>query len=233
MFNSKTISKVFIVSAVAAFAMFSAITAQAATLSISGGNTTYLSSEFGLSESTGLSVGTAITVFDSTSDGPDTGLMLTGAPIAVTFEGLGGTESYDNRYFEIFATEGSTIQLQLNNGGGLNNPIDVVVSADGAMPFLFDATGFCGRWFCYAHNDGNIEEGLMIGFYQESAKSVIALFGNNLGANDFDSAMALRISVIPLPSSILLFGGALIGLGWISRRRKNPENSAPQAILGQ
>ncbi len=68
--------------------------------------------------------------------------------------------------------------------------------------------------------NGSIDNPLAIAFSAISAdgKSVIALFGDGAGDHDYDD-MAIRISVVPLPPALLLFGGALLGLAWLGRKR--------------
>lgn len=207
--------------AVAAATLVGALSAQAASLSIIGGNTVSLNSDFSLAGTTGLAIGTEVLAFNSSNDGPNTGLYLTGSPVDVTFEYLGSEAANYNRSFEY--DNGGTNFLFSNSGNWSVGDKEVVGFAEeGIMEFYFKTIN--NR---YANNAGNIAAGLTLAFFQESAGSVIALFGDGAGDSDYDD-LALRISVtaVPLPPAILLFGGAMIGLGWLSRRRKLD----PQAV---
>ncbi|MCG8490941.1 MAG: PEP-CTERM sorting domain-containing protein [Sneathiellales bacterium] len=47
------------------------------------------------------------------------------------------------------------------------------------------------------------------------------LFGiGALGYNDDFKIASVQVSAVPLPPAMALFGGAVLGLGWLSRRRK-------------
>lgn len=206
--------------AVIATMLLGATTVHSATLSISGGYDANLNSDFSLAVETGLAIGTAVKYFNSSNDGSGTGLMLAGAPTDVTFEFLGSEAGNTNRAYE---TEGSTSILFNSNTASVGDTDVVSVSSDGALPFRFKSTS-CWWIFCSsdrANNDGNIDQGLTIALFLESSTSVIALFGDGSGDFDLDD-MAMRISVtaIPLPPSLVLFGGALVGLGFLARRRR-------------
>ncbi|MEH6405014.1 MAG: hypothetical protein V7750_16675 [Sneathiella sp.] len=57
--------------------------------------------------------------------------------------------------------------------------------------------------------------------YDLAAQNYIAsMFG--IGAHDSNDNFriaSISVSAVPLPTSVLLFGGALLGLGWLSRRK--------------
>lgn len=213
--------KIILGAAVAAAAFVGAVSVQAATLSIVGGYTATLNNDFSLVGSTGLAIGTEVVAFNSNNDGPNTGLYLTGATTDVTFEYLGSEAANYNRSYEY---DGGGNNFLFSNSGNWAVGATEIVSfvEEGIMEFYFKTINNRS-----ANNSGNIASGLTLAFFQESAGSVIALFGDGAGDSDYDD-LAVRISVtaVPLPPAALLFGGAMIGLGWLSRRRKQD----PQAV---
>jgi len=212
------LKKIMVSIAACATAIFMGTAAQSAVLEISGGETAFLGGMFDLTASTGLTAGTEIKTFTSANDGPSTGLMLLGAPTNVTFTYLGSEAGNTNRAFE---TEDGHNFLFSSDSAAVGASESVNVLNDGAVPFKFTSTS-CWWIFCDtdgASNDGNIDKDLTMAFFQESPNSVIALFGDGGGDSDFDD-MAIRISVVPLPPAFAVFGGAMLGLGWLARRRK-------------
>lgn len=224
--------------AVAATALFAAISVQAASLSVIGGANGVLSG-FDLNASTGLSDGDGVKVFTNGSGG---GLTLSGAPTDVTFEYLGSEAGAKNRAVE---NENGTTMFRNYDPDSIFGPLSassigdtvvVNVASDGFVPFEFGTKTIgveivCfGPFFCFpfpvatdetATNGGTIAGALAIALFQESSTSVIALFGDGAGDLDYDDmAMRISVTVVPLPPAVLLFGGALIGLGWLARRRK-------------
>lgn len=206
---------------IGAVILLGATTAHSASLSIVGGSAVNLNANFSLTAQTGLASGTSVQKFDSGSDGSGTGLFLAGAPTAVTFEYLGSEAANHNRAIEY---EGPDTNLFKNWGGGESSVGDsstINFVNNGALKFLFKSGSKKAR------NAGGIANGLTIALFQESATSIIALFGDGAGDQDYDD-MAMRISVtaVPLPPSLLLFGGAMIGLGFLARRRKKSASAA-------
>ncbi len=196
----------------------------AATFSINGGVSTTLNEDFDLWEETGLSIGSIGHLFTSENDGPETGLVLSGAPTEVSFTYLGSEANAQNfsfagQGFETFQFDTGSTEI------GETQTLDV--TNDGLLSFGFTTyEKDCFIFLCWvvtenADNDGQIFGDLSILFFQENAHSIIALFGDGRGDNDYDD-MAVRISVtaVPLPPSLLLFGGALLGLGWVARKKK-------------
>ncbi|WP_037492548.1 VPLPA-CTERM sorting domain-containing protein [Sneathiella glossodoripedis] len=198
----------------AIFALFTAVSANAATLSIVGGTSVNLPGNFSESPlaATGLQVGDTVTAFDSSNSSSE-GLALSGST-QVRFEYLGKEAGYTNRAIEL----GGFGILFNTNTASVGDSVTVTLSpnANGLLPFKFSTSG--GGTPADAEN-GNITNPLAIAFSSITNNSVVALFGDGAGDHDFDD-MAIRISVVPLPPALLLFGGALIGLGWIGRRRK-------------
>lgn len=217
------LKKLLIGTTIGALVMVSAVASHAATLFIEGGGKAKLNTDFSLVSETGLAIGTILRSFDSGTDGLKSGLILSGAPTDVTFTYLGSEAGNTNKAFE---TEGSTGFLFNSNSASAGDSMTVNMGSDGAVPFRFTSTS-CWWIFCdtdSANNDGSIDNGLTIALFQESATSVVALFGDGTGDMDLDD-MALRISVtaVPLPPSIVLFGAAVFGLGWLSRRKRRLE----------
>ncbi len=201
----------------------------AAQLDIIGGTEFVLEDDFSLTSETGLNVGDTVLEFDGSqyttppnTDGSN-GLHLTGAPATLRITYLGSEADALNRAF-YSGTSPATFLFDTNSPVGTS--VDVSVTSDGAVPFYFehDGGGVCIWFLCVefpdeqGHNDGEIDNLLNLAFFKESDTSVLALFGDGSGDADFDD-MAIRISVVPLPPAMLLFGAALIGLGWFKRRK--------------
>lgn len=197
----------------------------AASFSINGGVSTTLNEDFDLWEETGLSIESIGYSFDSENDGRETGLTLSGAATEVSFTFLGSEADADNYSFATQA--GDEINFD-SNTSEFGDTETLTFLDDGLLSFNFLTYEETCHWFwgCsnekrLASNDGLIDGDLSILFFQENAHSIIALFGDGRGDNDYDD-MAVRISVtaVPLPPSLLLFGGALLGLGWVARKKK-------------
>ncbi|MCG8490755.1 MAG: hypothetical protein MI743_04000 [Sneathiellales bacterium] len=209
------LKKLMISAAVGIAALTAVGVAQAASLSLVGGSAGVLPGNYDVN-ATGLAAGDAITVFDS-SNGPGEGLVLSEAS-AIKFEFLGHEATFDNRAIE---TLGGTI-LSANSGFNIGDSVVVSLTPDlitGLLPFKFTTSG--GGSGPKEAINGNIDDPLTMAFVPEGndGKVFIALFGDGFGDSDFDD-LQVRISVVPLPPAMALFGGALLGLGWLSRRRK-------------
>ncbi len=192
--------------------------ANAATLSLIGGNSgVVLPGNFsGASHLslTGLQAGVdQVTTFDSST--PNQGLALSGTA-TIRFDYLGKEAGYINKAIEL-AGLGILFSTDTAIGGVCSVTVTLSPGANGLLPFKFTTSGGGGR----EAENGNIDNPLAIAFSQlsQDGKSIIALFGDGAGDHDFDD-MAIRISVVPLPPALLLFGGALLGLGWLSKTRK-------------
>ncbi len=209
--------KITLVMAVVFAGVLSYSAANAATLSIVGGTDAALPAAsgsddgFSLVASTGLAIGTIVKSFDSTNTSSE-GLMLS-ETAKIRFTYLGHEAGYTNKAMEIVAG------LLFNNKvNAIGDYVDAFVTPDvnGLLPFKFTTSG--GGAAAEAVN-GNITAPLSIGLYSLSSTEAIALFGDGFGDTDYDD-LAVKISVIPLPPSVVLFGAALLGLGWLGRRRK-------------
>jgi len=153
-----------------------------------------------------------VTVFDSANSATE-GLALSGTS-SIRFEYLGKEAGYTNRAIELGGF-GLLFDTTTSSAG---DSVTVTLSpnSNGLLPFKFWTSG--GGIPKEAAN-GDIDNPLAIAFSAITGNSIIALFGDGAGDYDFDD-MAIRISVVPLPPSLILFGAALLGLGWISHRRK-------------
>ncbi|MCG8493375.1 MAG: hypothetical protein MI743_17265 [Sneathiellales bacterium] len=205
--------------ALVAMTLFVPASAHAATLSLLGGQSgvTLPANFSGASHLplTGLNAGVdQVTVFNSTND--NEGLVLSG-PSAVRFDYLGKEAGYLNKAIEL-AGLGVLFSTNSSIAGVSSVTVQLAPGTNGLLPFKFTTSGGGGQ----EAENGNIENPLAIAFSQISAdgKSIIALFGDGAGDHDYDD-MAIRISVVPLPPALLMFAGALLGLGWLSRGRKN------------
>jgi hypothetical protein len=225
------LKKLVQLTAIAAVSLFATVSVHAASLSVVGGTTKTLPSSFDLGPTTGLTKNsTQVQVFDSiwfngvNNTNGSNGLQLSSAPTKLRFEYL-GSEAADNNSVGI--TQGSNNVLFNNKTSSVGQTADVTVNSAGAVPFYFQNNDkkicifFCFPADATASNSDGITYlfPLSMAFFQENAGSVIALFGDGAGDSDFDD-LAVRISVVPLPPAIALFGAALFGMGWLSRRRK-------------
>lgn len=199
---------------VSLISVFSVTIVNAATLSLVGGTDVNLPGNF--SEAplslTSLQTGDTVTFFDSSNSASE-GLALSGVT-TIRFEYLGKEAGYRNRAIELagFGVLFDTTTSVLGN----SVTVTLTPNANGLLPFKFSTSG--GGTPADAEN-GNITNPLAIAFSAVTNNSVIALFGDGAGDHDFDD-MAIRISVVPLPPALLLFAGALFGLGWVGRNRR-------------
>lgn len=217
--------------AAAAFAAiaFSSTYASAAWLTSTGGDA-YNLIDFDLTPSTGLVNGDEIQRY--TEGGTAGSLALNGAPTDVTFEYLGSEASHVNFFVDIssghdvmFQNKDTLTGFFLDNftpATALYATDSSMINSDGPLGFEFESAKACFWIFCStteSENGGDIDGGQSIGLYRESAQSFIVLFGDGTGDSDMDD-MAVRISVVPVPAALPLFGAALIGMGFLARRRK-------------
>jgi len=224
---------------VAAVAMFSAVPAQAVTtLSVDPGFADVLPNAgapnggfnpAGWTNPDGVGQGSPITYFDSSTGG----LGLKVSPTTnqtLRFTYLGKEAGYTNTSY-IIGFNGDTL---FNTGTSAYGDTKTVVFngtiTAGLVPFEFHAsTGDSAR------NGGPISAGLRIAFSDIFANAYSALgtvyaFFDDGGAgpdHDYDD-LVMRISVVPVPPALLLFGSGLAGLGLLARRRR--QKAAVNAI---
>ncbi|USG62149.1 VPLPA-CTERM sorting domain-containing protein [Sneathiella marina] len=194
--------------------------ASAASLGIVGGNNFVLNSGFDLNATTGLSAGD--TVKRWTRNNEAGGGILTGAPTTLKFTYLGSEAAHFNSFVD--TSSGHDVLFD-NENSSVYDMATSWVTSDGLLGFEFETEyRVCFFIFCKdvkkeAENDGDIDRGLSIALFQDTDGSLIALFGDGSGDSDMDD-MAVRISVVPVPAALPLFGAALLGMGFLARRRK-------------
>lgn len=205
---------------------FSSSFAGAVGLSTTGGDAFTLTGGFSLNATTGLSAGDSIQRY--TDGGTAGALNIGGTPREVTFEYLGSEASNYNSFVDL-SGGGHDVMFQNKyhwTHGSASSVYDTdtaMVNDDGALGFEFESDRSC--WWVFlcrigeAENGGDIDKGFSIGLFKESNLSYIVLFGDGTGDSDMDD-MAVRISVVPVPAALPLFGAALLGMGFLARRRK-------------
>lgn len=207
------LKKMTLVMAIVFAGLFSVTSANAATFSLVGGDAGTIGADFkpGIS---GLTAGDATVEFPSLSAG---GLLLSGASL-IEFEFLGSSAGYTDLAIELGG--GTTVFNENTAGLGDKVYVNLAPDGNGFLPFKFNTDSGNGS-DDNAINGGLIDAGLTLAFaaLSNDGKSVIAIFGDNAGDQDIDD-MIVRISVVPLPPAVVLFGAALFGLGWLGRRRK-------------
>ncbi len=190
--------------------------ASAATLFLTGGNDVNLPNNFTESAAagSGLSIGDTVKAFDSNS-GPGAGLGLTSASW-IRFDYLGSEAAFTNEAIEL-AGFGVLFDNKTATPGVTSVTVALSPGAFSLLPFKFTTSGNGGKEAV----NGNIENPLSIAYSPASndGTSFIALFGDGAGDADYED-LVVRISVVPLPPAVVLFGAALAGLGWLGRRRK-------------
>lgn len=205
--------------AVSVVALGGAASAATATLSFSGTSSTATidtsgtgTAGFDLSAETGLVDGDTLTVFNSANVG---GLQVS-APSRIWVTYLGSEAGNENAAFEL--TDGLT-QLFNNQTSTFGDVASFMDDDGGFIDFLFrDITD---SESIENGNTGSAPTGLSLAFSDISAdgRSVIALFGDGAGDQDYDD-IAIRISTVPVPAAGLLLLTALGGLSFVKRRKK-------------
>lgn len=212
-------------------------TAYSASLSVRNGVSTTIGDNFDLTAETGLTADSDILMMPSGIQNGGSGLYLEGNASTVRFEFLGASTESD--------VESVSLRSFAPNAGGVlsskssetGDMIEIFDVSSGYIPFFATSTvtppcvvsgeiSLCIMYMFFQMNGSMTSSGdyNMVAFAEETGNSVIALFGNSTGDLGIDD-LAVRISVVPLPPALVLFGGALLGLGWIARRRKNQSHS--------
>jgi hypothetical protein len=202
----------------AAVAM-SASVASAASLGIVGGSNFNLTSGFDLGATTGLSAGDTVKRF--TRNNSAGGAILTDAPATLQFEYLGSDASNTNSF--VIENPHTTVFTQAS---ALYSTYEMTETSNGLLGFEFETEYKTCILFviCFnvekeAENDGSIDRHLSIALFQDVDGSLIALFGDGSGDSDMDD-MAVRISVVPLPAALPLYGAGLAVMGFIGWRKR-------------
>lgn len=224
MFDVKTIKRVA-TGIVASFAFAGA--ASAATLSVVGGTSSVLPSDFSASVIGGPAplpaVGDPITSFSgNTPFGAGEGLQVSGdTQLKYTFM---GKEAYASN--SVVSIGGAT----LTNTGTVGSSF-TVNQTGGLVSFLFstletifediNSNGTYGESLAINNGGASSFGGLHMAFSSvfNGGTSVLVFFGDGRGDADFDD-MVIRIDAVPLPASALMLLGGLGGLGALRARKK-------------
>jgi hypothetical protein len=219
--------------------------AQAVTFSIVGGDTVNyeIGNGFAPFDPNGgpigdLPNGTSITVFDSVNtagaNAGKVGLFMDPGNVVLKFTYMGSEAGFSNSSAASFSFAGNEL---FSNKTAAVGDSKLKVFGEGAgnslMPFLFKSITNSGA---EAVNGGPISSSVKMAFVVLGLDIAYALFEDtgSGGDNDFDD-MVIRIQAgppgagneVPLPPAIILFGSALVGLTWLSRRRRG---KAPVAV---
>lgn len=192
--------------------------AQAAVLSVTGGDgTRTIDNTFSLGAETGLALGAPLIAFDSTN-ALSGGLSLSG-PGKLTFEFLGSEAVFAN------TLQVSGGEIFANNGGTAPGSTASFSLPGGFVDFLLTTAGGSGG---SARNNGPITSPLAFAFASISDSSVILLFDDGAsGDRDLDDfAVKISVSQVPLPAAVWLMLSALLGLVSFSRIRRTGATTA-------
>lgn len=195
-------------------------TASAATLSLTGGVSGVLPSNYDPAPGTAnASIGDAITIFRATANDTSIGggLRVSG-PAIVTYTFLGKEAGARNTAVETIG--GGT----LVNTGASNLSV-TAIDDGGFLDFLFRTSGLKGSPSAPnpAIFNGGISEDsrLAIAFRILDSNSALAFFGDGRGDNDFDDmVLAIDVAPIPLPAAGWMLLAGVGGIAAIRRRRK-------------
>ncbi len=206
--------------------------AYSASLSVRNSVDATIGDDFDLTLETGLTAGSEILMMPSSTQDDGAGLYLNGNASTVRFEFLGAATESGVESISLYSSAPNASGVLSSNSSEIGDMFEILDVSGGYMPFSATSTvsppcvisgeiGFCQVYFIFQINGSmvsSVDYG-SIAFAQETSNSVIALFGNSMGDLGLDD-LAVRISVVPLPPAFLLFGGALVGLGFFARRRK-------------
>lgn len=178
--------------------------------------------------------GSTIKVFNSTYCAPGTspelavGCITPGTGVSLNFDAdlrytyLGTEASFEN---EGFTNAGAVVSF--NNKTSTVGDVAEEFTLAGVIDFAYETFGQTSAACHGTVNGCAIKNGigsnlasLWLGVYEDTADdSIILLFGDGTGDSDFDD-MAIRVSVVPVPAALWLFGSALLAFAGYSTRRK-------------
>lgn len=199
--------KILLGAAIAAVTMFGAISAQAST-TFDFTSLGLLLGPFGTTQD-GITVG--VTGGSFTDGGTVTpGGVLVGTSVL----GIGILNGLDDPQIDGFLGNDVAIfnfseKVELNSVtfGFFNGNDDFTLFVDVSMDGALEVQGF-------SFDTGSDTYNFAAGYISD-------LFGIGARAsNDEFTIKSLTVTAVPLPPAVLLFGGALVGLGWLTRRRK-------------
>ena len=192
--------------------------AQAALLSVTGGdNTQTIDSSFSLGAETGLALGAPLIAFNTANAGSG-GLSLTG-PGKVTFEFLGSEADFTNTFEVSGGQIFSNLTSLVGDTANLSLPAGLIqfalLTSGGGVPKA-------------AVNGGPISTGVAFAFAAISDNSVLLLFDDGGGGDrDLDDlAVKISVSQVPLPAAVWLMLSALLGLVSFARIRRKGGTTA-------
>jgi hypothetical protein len=192
--------------------------AQAALLSVTGGdNTQTIDASFSLGAETGLALGAPLTAFNTANAGSG-GLSLSG-PGKLTFEFLGSEANFTNTFEVAGGQIFSNLSSLLGDTAELSLP-------GGLLEFALLTSG--GGTPRAGVNGGPISAGVAFAFAAISDTSVVLLFDDGgFGDKDLDDfAVKISVSQVPLPAAVWLMLSALLGLVSFARIRRTGGTAA-------
>ena len=202
--------------------------ASAVTLSITGGVDTVVPLNFDPDEGVPGDVTPGVTMvkaFTGPATFTDSGLSTDMASI-IKFTYLGSEASFTNELFEFFI---GGIKVFDNQGDLAFSGVEVPIGP-GFIPFAIvsdQGLGGAGDEGVGHNVFGNDDIvfipgiALTLAFLKVTDTSAIVFFGDSTGDSDLDD-LVFRIDVreVPIPGAALLFGTALLGGGFLRRRKK-------------
>lgn len=161
-------------------------------------------------------VGDDITVFGAADLADGDGVYMSEDTAALRFEYLGKEAGNINTAFSgvsgMFDTAnssvGDVVYQQIDGAGGA---VEFIYATDGR--YTGGVAGALGNAL------GATDADLSMAVIVESATSMILLFGDGLGDADWDDMM-VRVSAVPVPAAVWLFGSVLAGVFGLRIRKK-------------